>query len=350
MARNFQTGGPKAAAGTTGEGVSEREDLANFISMITRDETPFWSTLGSGKAKGILHEWQTDELSEPGSNAVAEGSDYDTVDAAQADEPYRTRLANYTQINSKTVKVTGTKRAVDQAGVADEYAYQLKKRGTELARDLEHDAVHSWNSSNGSGTRTFGGYQSFMNENVVSAGAAGSYTAPGTLGVGTAGTIDRGAADANLVELELSHVDDVMEAIYNEGGKATTLMTSPKNKRLFSAKAQAADSNVRRNIDERGSLRQSVELYESDFGLIKVVPNYIMGKDANVTTGDATTNAANFTAIVYDPQWISKATLRPLHETDVGQRGDSTVGQIVCEEGLEFKNPKGSGMIVGIGA
>ena len=33
--RNFATGGPKAAAGTTGLGVSEREDLLSSLLMTT---------------------------------------------------------------------------------------------------------------------------------------------------------------------------------------------------------------------------------------------------------------------------------------------------------------------------
>ena len=347
--RNFATGGPKAAAGTTGLGVSEREDLANYITMITRDETPFYSSIGKTKSKGILHEWTTDELAAPGSNQVAEGSSYATTHAAQTAEPMRTRLGNYTQINSKTVEVSGSKRAVDQAGVADEYAYQLKKRGTELRRDVEHDLVHSWNSSNGSGTRKMGGYQAFTNVNIVNAGAANgsAYTAPSAVGTGTCGTIVRGASDANLLALELSNVDDAMQTIYQEGGKATVMMTSPANKRKFSAKAQAADSNVQRNIDDSGKLRQSVEMYDSDFGTIKIVPNYIMGLAHN-TTGNATTDAKDYSALVYDPQWFNIATLRALHETEVGQAGDSTIGQIVEECSLEVRNPSGCGLIVGL--
>jgi len=345
--RNFQTGGPKAAAGTNSVGTSEREDLSNFISMITRDETPFYSSIGKTKTKSILHEWTTDELAAPGSNPAAEGSSFATTHAAQDAGPVRSRLGNYTQINSKTVEVSCSKRAVDQAGVADEYAYQLKKRGTELRRDVEHDLVHSWNPSNGTGTRTMGGYQAFTNVNIVNAGEAGAYTAPVSTGAGSCGTIARGVADGDLAALELSHVDDIMQEIYQEGGKATTMMTSPANKRKFSAKAQAADSNVMRNIDDSGKLRQSVEMYESDFGMIKVVPNYVMGLDHN-TGDDATTNAANFSALIYDPQWYNIATLRALHETEVGQAGDSTIGQIVEECTLEVRNPTGCGLIVGL--
>lgn len=338
--RTFQTGGPKAAAGTNAGNVSEREDLANFISMISRDETPFLSSIGKTKATAVLHEWQTDELATPTSSSVGEGVSYSSVSGAQAAEPFRTRLGNYTQINSKTVTVTGTKRAVDQAGVADEYAYQLKKRGTELRRDVEFDLVSSWNDSNGSGTRTFGGYQAWANNVVVNAGATAAYTAPSTKGIGDAGTITRGTSDANLGSLELSHVDQVMQTIYQNGGKASKLMASPAVRRQFSAKAQAAGSNVRRNIDESGKLRQSVEIYESDFGDVMVVPNYIMGLGTNADTS----------VLVYDPMWFNYASLRPLQEVDLGQLGDSIIGQLVEEGTLECRNPKGCGMIVGTGA
>ena len=158
-------------SGARGRDVSQREDLANFISMITRDETPFMSSIGKTKATAIYHEWQTDELNTPGNSRIGEGTDYilpgdagpnglsgnpdtnsvpsaldgqgnvgggmDAVAGGAAFNPIganRTRLGNYTQINGKTISISGTRRAVDQAGVADEYAYQLKKRGTELRR------------------------------------------------------------------------------------------------------------------------------------------------------------------------------------------------------------------------
>ena len=54
------TGGPGGPVRSPNDTrVSEREDLANFISMITRDETPFMSSIGKTKATAIYHEWQT---------------------------------------------------------------------------------------------------------------------------------------------------------------------------------------------------------------------------------------------------------------------------------------------------
>ena len=71
------------------------------------------------------------------------------------------------------------------------------------------------------------------------------------------------------------------------------------------------DSGVRRNIDMDGKLRQSVDVYMSDFGDVMVVPNYIMGLTnsvsfANAGAGNAAAvNVADFSAFMYDPMWFS---------------------------------------------
>jgi hypothetical protein len=117
------------------------------------------------------------------------------------------------------------------------------------------------------------------------------------------------------------------------------------------------DTGVRRNLDDAGKLRQSVDVYMSDFGDIMVVPNYVMGltnavqfQNSNATPANlaATTDVKDFSALIYDPMWFNIATLRPLSEVDVGQKGDSTVGMMVEEFTLEVRNPKGCGAIYGL--
>ena len=245
------------------------------------------------------------------------------------------------------------RRAVDQAGVADEYAYQLKKRGTEMRRDIEMDIVSTGNVSNATGTsgnpgaRTMGGYQSFINNptTVAFAGTGGSVSAGSDNGTGVitlADESDRGA-------LSLTDIDGIMQGIYEQGGKASKIMVSPKLRRDFSDLMQT-ESNVRRNIDMDGKLRQSVDIYMSDFGDLMVVPNYIMGLNAPVAgeNGGGAGNAAdwgNASALIFDAMWFAVATLRPMQEVEVGQRGDSTAGMFIEECTLEVKNPKGCGAI-----
>ena len=376
--RGVATGRPVSdvPSGRTDRDVSQREDLANFISMITRDETPFMSSIGKTKATAIYHEWQTDELNAPGNSRISEGTDYvipgSTASIAGGTTPNggatvnenvvgggtfnvvgpnRSRLGNYTQINGKTIAVSGTRRAIDQAGVADEYAYQLKKRGTELRRDLEFDLIHSYNVANaGSDQRSFGGVQAWINDDdgtrgtgfgtVILNGAAAA-TAKGT-GVNVPGLTN----NAGRSPLSLSDIDSVMQRIYQEGGKANKIMLSPKLRRDFSD-LMVTDSGVRRNIDMDGKLRQSVDIYMSDFGDLMVMPNYIMGLAHTPTAAGGRTAqpVQDSWALIYDSMWFSIATLRPLQEVDVGQRGDSTIGMMVEECTLEVKNPIGCGAI-----
>ena len=372
--RGVATGRPVAdvPSGRSENDVSQREDLANFISMITRDETPFMSSVGKTKATAIYHEWQTDELQKPGNSRIVEGTDYvvpgqtagtfagpgqtfpapDDADpsgpAGGGDTggntfnvigPNRSRLGNYTQINGKTIAVSGTRRAIDQAGVADEYAYQLKKRGTELRRDIELDLVHSYNASSASGTRTMGGFQAWINSARTCIGGLTT-----NAGLGTHVPVLSGSRRA----LSLADIDTVMQRIYEEGGKANKIMVSPKLRRDFSD-LMVTDSGVRRNIDMDGKLRQSVDIYMSDFGDLMVVPNYIMGLSytpgADTASGRAAQDVQDSCALIYDPMWFAVATLRPLQEVDVGQRGDSTIGMMVEEMTFEVKNPIGCGAI-----
>jgi len=312
--------------------VGNKEDLASFISMITRDETPFASSIGNTKAKAVFHEWQTDELAAPGANAQSEGADYTNTTTLAA----TVRLGNYTQILAKEIKVSKTLDSISKAGRASEFAYQMKKKGTELKRDLEHALVGARQVSNGSGGqtsanagRTMGGVQSWIN---------GTSTFDQETGAMLTGTSDGTSVATNgtATAFSLSAVDEVMQKIYEEGGKAGTLMMGPSVKRAFSA-AAVGTTDVRRNINDSGKLRQSVEIYESDFGAVKVVPNYVMG------LGDGASDI-----IAYDSANWSLATLRPLHNTDVGQKGDSTVGMMVEEVTLQCKNPAGNGLIVNV--
>ena len=379
------TGGPGGPTRGTGANVSQREDLANFITMITRDETPFTSDIGKSSASAIYHEWQTDTLEAPGDSRIPEGQDFiapaagggtgtPTVGNKFAESgPQRTRLGNYTQINGKTIAVSGTRRAVDQAGIADEYAYQLKKRGTELRRDVEFDMIHGYNVSAAIGAkngdaRSAGGYQSFINSTSTCV-YVGEFTQPST---GTGSLVDnQGTAIPRATiapsssaapargSLALTDIDSVMQKIYEQGGKASKIMVSPKIRRDFSD-LMVSDTGVVRNIDAGGQLRQSVDVYMSDFGEVMVVPNYIMGLANSIDnmlghnhastkfTSTGKPDMANFSALIYDPMWFATAYLRPLQEVDVGQQGDSTKGMMVEECTLEVRNPLGCGAIYGL--
>ena len=117
---------------TTSTQGGQREDLANWISTISRDMTPFVSSIGKGKASATLHEWSTDTLEAAGLQAAAEGSSF-----AESASPVVQRLTNRTQIFTKGIRVSGTLESVDKVGRKSEFKYQTEKRGKEMARDVE---------------------------------------------------------------------------------------------------------------------------------------------------------------------------------------------------------------------
>ena len=370
MATNFNTG-----SFSTPAKFSQREDLANFISNIVRDDVPFMSSIGKGKASAVLHEWSTDTLERPGANAVSEGASFPDTPSGG---PPVTRLGNYSQIFTKSLVVSGSIEAVNKAGRKSEFKYQSEKRGKELMRDIEYALIASRDvktAGNGSlqtgGARKFGGYHSWAPQvNTVIAPTTTAYSddttatggvvpvVTGLLGdgtnvytqgvVGAGGTVAGDGVAQVGSTFSLSMVDDVMQRVWQNGGKPTTLMMSPRLKRRFSTEAQGetTNGNVRRNIDEKGKLSQSVTLYESDFGLVKVVPNYIMSAG-----GEGTGSAATHTDIdilVYDSSSFKMATLRPLHHRDISEDGDRLRALMVHETSVECMNPQAVGLITNL--
>ena len=317
MATNFTTSNQK----------SLREDLANWISNISRDMTPFMSTIGKTKASAITHEWSTDTLQDAGLQAAAEGSAY-----AVSTSPVITRLGNLSQIFTKGIEISGTLESVDKAGRKSEFKYQSEKRGKEIMRDIEKTLVSkqvktasaSATGNIQAGARLMGGYESWVG---VCQEAAGSLEANSTAGTGASVWNATGTG----ATFTLDDINEVLREINGVTSAApSVVMMSTAQKVNFSNLINTSSMNTRRNIDEKGKLRQSVDLYESDFGDVEVKHNYLMG-DTSV--------------FIYDPSSLALATLRPIHFRDINEVGDALRSFMVCEHTLEAKSPTGNGVI-----
>ena len=59
------------ASGASGVGLSNREDLADFITNISPVDCPFTSSLGKTTATGVIHEWLTHSLAAASATNVA---------------------------------------------------------------------------------------------------------------------------------------------------------------------------------------------------------------------------------------------------------------------------------------
>lgn len=317
----------------------QREDLANWISNISRDMTPFVSSIGKGKASATLHEWSTDTLEAASVQAAAEGASF--VESAS---PVVARVTNRTQILTKGIRVSGTLEAVDKVGRKSEFKYQTEKRGKEMARDLEvimlSGQVSSVHGSSATGNiqalaRKMGAYQSYSTVNIV-AGTAAAATGTGAVtGAGDGSNIAVAQTAHTNANVTLADINEVLRLVNGVTSVAPNkLMMSTTNKVRFSD-LMTGTTNVRRNIDEKGKLKQSVDLYESDFGDVELVHNYLMG---------------NTEIFVYDPSTMSINTLRPLHFRDISEDGDSLRSFMVQELTFEAKTPTGNAVILDVTA
>src|ERR1051325_11301350 len=80
------------AAGSTGVGRGNREDLADTMYMISPTDTPLLTALPRVKAKAVLHEWTTRSLAAAAANEKIEGDDA-TINAANVPTRFNNRLA-----------------------------------------------------------------------------------------------------------------------------------------------------------------------------------------------------------------------------------------------------------------
>lgn len=299
----------------TYEAIGNREDLSDVIYRIDPTDTPFISGIEREKATAVNHEWQTQALaSVDTSNAVLEGDDAVT-DAATP----TVRLGNICQISDKVARVSGTQQAVEHAGRDDEMAYQEMLKGLELKRDMESilcGTNQAKNTGAAATARKTASVLSWIKTNTSKSGSDPS-AADGT-GTRTDGT-QRAFTEAQL--------KTVLQATWNSGGKPDTIMVGGFNKQVFSTFTGRATPQ---EDAKSKKIVASVEVYESDFGRLKVVANrFSRSRDALVLQMD-------MWAVAYQPG--RKMVSIPLAKT-----GDSERRQILSEYTLVARNEKASG-------
>ena len=310
--KTYTDGGELAAVG-------QREDLSNTIYNIAPTETPVVSSIGKTKATATYHEWQTDDLSPANTNALIEGADADDADATPT-----TRIGNRTQIQGKTVHISGTLDAVDKAGRKTETAYQLAKSGQELKRDMEKTVLSNQVQVAGStGTaRALAGIQTWLESNYVGDGTAG---ADGTT-ARTAGT------PAPFTETMLK---EVVKSVFENGGNPTMLVVPPAQKQVVSTFAGIAEQRYEAPKSSATTIIGAADVYLSDFGTVSVVPDRFMTADAG----------GGEQALVLDPTMASIATLRPFQSNLLAKAGDSEKHQMLVEYTLQVSNEKAHGIV-----
>jgi len=308
----------------THQAIGNREDLEDVIWDISPTETPFVSMVSKGKAKAQYHEWQTDSLDAAATNSVIEGDDATTNTATPT-----VRLRNYCQILSKTARVSGTQEAVDKAGRNSEMAYQVRKRMEELKRDLEYAVVRNQASSGGSSTvaARMAGVEGWLATNRTSVGTGTAQTTPGY----AAGVVVSPTDSTVAGTLTESALKAVIQAAWTQGGDPKILMVGPATKSKISTAFTGVATRYRDvPAGKQAQIISGVDLYVSDFGTHRIVPNRFM-RDQNI--------------LVLDMEYFQLAQLRPLKTNDLAKTGDSERKQLLMEATLVVRNEKASGKV-----
>lgn len=295
---------------TSHSAVGIRESLADIISNISPEETPFTSNIGSENVSNTYFEWQTDSLGSVVTTARIDGDDVSSFDAVSP----TTRVGNYTQILRRTTIIADNLGAQDLAGRNDELSYQIAKRGREIKRDLEATMLlnNASVSGNSSTARETGGIGAWIatNENVGTGG--GLATGDGT----TARTDGTQRAFTETI------LKDAMQQAYSSGGSPTILMVGPVNKQKVSAFAGIAAQRYQAG-DGPTTIIGAADVYISDFGSISVTPNRFQRERDG---------------LLLDPEYASVAYLRPIQNVELSKTGDASKSMVLVEAGLKITN------------
>jgi len=293
-----------------------REDLSDIIYNISPTDTPFMSAIGKEKATGTSHDWQTDALATAAANAQIEGDEV----AFLAVNPTK-RISNQTQISRKSVIVSGTQDTVNSAGRNNELAYQISKSSKELKRDMEHVlcANQSFNVGAQATARTLSGLASWIQTNAVAVGANGAVGGTDTPGILRTNGTQRVFTEALLKE--------TVKQTWESGGDPSMIMLGSFNKQKLSG---FTGGSTRMSQSEDKKLVNAIDIYESDFGSMTVVPNrFSRSRDV----------------FVLEPDMWAVAYLRDFKLIDLAVTGDAQKKAMLAEYTLVSKNEAANGAV-----
>lgn len=244
-------------------------------------------------------------------NAALEGSDKPSARFTN-----RTRKSNYTQIFTATVEVSGTDIAARQLGLDDELDLQKQERLRELIRDLENTVINGGrvvSDPQGSSTvrRTMKGVIQHLSTNVFSVG-------------------DSGFPSGN--DLDEAKINYVLRNIWeNSNGNVDLIAVGGFQKRKVNSFLSASRSYSGSDT----TFQDMVSVYESDFGVCRIITTRWIPEDAVLLLDSSRVNVLGLSG-------------RSFHFKPLASGGDYECGEVIGEYTLELKNEGAHGLIRGL--
>ena len=276
---------------------SRRESLLSIL----KDVSPLGGNylvenLGTSVARNTLHQWPVYNQTRPTSvTNTIEGAEATVVDLTAP-----TKSDNITAIISEVVTVSGTERAVTVATNTDPLAFQKEKSLKRLSAKMEYSLVNGTKASGASGVaRQMAGIDSVISTNATA------------LSSGTSLSVDR--------------LEDLLQLSWNEVGQeyvADTILCPMGLKRKIST----FTTNITNFVNETDRLYRNIAVFESNLGIVRIVPH----KDVRNTAGSTTLYALRM-----DTYKMAFLEGREPQFQELAKGGDYDKGQYITEFTLE---------------
>lgn len=319
-----------------GSAVSNREDLTDVLTILAPEETPVLSSASKQKSSATFTEWTVDVLSAPSTAGVDEGADVSSFTDQFAG---RARLGNYVQKFRRNFKVSDLQEAVDSVGPA-KVAQAEAKAIRELKRDIEATLIGTQDRSVEDGAGTPYGLRG-LGDWIDSAGPA---DVPANFRTPAASIYDISTQGAFGEEA----LNDMISSIYRKTGSSNNLMlvadTGLRRTIADFARVSAGATESIRAVNYDGNkaeIKLSVELYQSDHGIVSIV-------NMNPDTAPATLAGGNTTfndGYLINPEYYGVHELIPMGSTRLPNEGGGERGFCDCTLTLGVYHPQAHGKI-----
>jgi hypothetical protein len=315
-----------------GSAVSNREDLTDVLTILAPEETPILSSANKQKANATFVEWTVDSLADPVTTGIREGADVSTFTDKFAS---RARLGNYIQKFRRDYQVSDLQEAVDSVGPV-KIAQAEAKSIRELKRDIEATISGTQDRAVENGTDTAYALRG-LGDWLDSAGPADVPAAFRT----PAGSI----ADVTDDEFAESELNALITSIFSVTGSSNNLMlvadTALRNDISDFARIGGVSGDSVRNVNydgNSGSIKLSVDLYQSDHGVVSVV-------NANPDCAPTQAGQAGMQGYLINPEYVGIHELIPMGSTRLPNQGGGERGYVDCALTLGVYHPGAHGKI-----
>ncbi len=316
----------------TGSAVSNREDLTDVLTILAPEETPILSSANKQRASATNVEWTVDSLSAPQTAGISEGAD---VTAFTDQFAGRARLGNRVQKFRRDYMVSDMQEAVDSVGPA-KIAQAEAKAIREMKRDIEATLAGTQDSAVENGAGVANALRGLGNW-IDSAGPA---DVPAAFRTSAGSIVD--VTDDVFAESELN---GLITSIFGVTGTSDNLMlvadTALRTDISDFARIGGVSGDSVRSVNydgNSGSIKLSVDLYQSDHGVVSVV-------NANPDCMPTQAGQAGMAGYVVNPEYYGVHELIPMGSTRLPNLGGGERGFVDCALTLGVYHPGAHGKI-----